>query len=73
MALLIFLIIIFLILIFIYFKYKSIILFDALYWGPGCGAPVKVIDKTLFNVTISTYDGTYNIGIIEFLTTYRKS
>lgn len=54
-----------------YIAYSNIETNETLYWGFGC-TPVKVINKTLFEVTISTFDGTFNISTLQFLLVSQK-
>ena len=56
-----------------YILYKCIEINDILYWGPGCYAPVKVIDKNIFTVTLSNINEIFTINTIEFLLFYKKN
>ena len=56
-----------------YILYKCIEINDTLYWGPGCYAPVKVIDKNIFTVTLSNINEIFTINTIDFLLLYKKN
>lgn len=55
-----------------YLSYRSIIVNDAIYYGPDCCVPVKVVEKNLIHVTISDINGMSKVTTIYFMISYKK-